>query len=66
LISKGEKNNKTNLVLIFGISKIAILQPKNEINDRGRKSICFKDMFPSMPKGDIVGIIDYVLSLMET
>jgi hypothetical protein len=61
-MSKGEKNSKTNLVSVFG----SILQPENEISDRGRKSICFTDMFPSMPKGEIVGIIDCVLSLMET
>jgi hypothetical protein len=65
-MSKGEKNSKTNLVSVFGISKSSILQPENEISDRGRKSICFTDMFPSMTKGEIVGIIDCVLSLMET
>jgi hypothetical protein len=66
LFSKLEKNNKTNLVLVFGISKSSILQLENVINDRGRKSICFTDMFPSMPNGEIVGIIDCVFSLMAT
>jgi hypothetical protein len=65
-MSKGEKNSKTKLVSVFGISKISILQPGNEISDRGRKSICFTDMFPSIPKGEIFGIIDCVFSLLET
>ena len=65
-MSKGEKNSKTNLVSVFVISKTSILQLENEISDRGRKNICFTDMFPSMPKGEIVGIIGCVLSLMET
>jgi hypothetical protein len=61
-MSKGEKNSKTNLVSVFG----SILQLENEISDRGRKSIFFIDMLPSMPKGEIVGIIYCVLSLMAT
>jgi len=66
LMSKGEKNSKTNLVSIFGIDNRSNLQLEYKIGVRGRKSICFKNMFPSMTKGEIVGIIDNVLSLMAT
>jgi hypothetical protein len=61
-MSKGEKNRKTNLVSL----KVQFSNLKMRSSDRGRKSNFFTDMFPSMPKGEIVGIIDYVFSLMET
>jgi hypothetical protein len=61
-MSKGEKKCKTKLVSIFG----SIIQIENEINDRRRKIICFTYMLPSMLKGGIVEIIDFILSLMAT